>query len=140
MKVLLLAHEMGVLKIGTVALDGTKIHANASRHSALSHEHARKIEAQLKAARWPNCWRKPKWRTRRTFPTACRSRRLARREDGLAQACPREVEARAGTLRAGSGRRTKLAAREAKVAATASRRGRHSRLGFEDRCPRIGST
>jgi hypothetical protein len=29
--------------------DGTKIHANASRHSALSYEHAGKIEAQLKA-------------------------------------------------------------------------------------------
>jgi hypothetical protein len=28
---------------------GTKIHANASRHSALSSEHAGKIEAQLKA-------------------------------------------------------------------------------------------
>jgi transposase len=48
-KVLLLAREMGVLKMGTVALDGTKIHANASRHSALSYEHAGKIEAQLKA-------------------------------------------------------------------------------------------
>ncbi len=47
--VLKLAHEMGVLKLGTVALDGTKIHANASRHSALSYEHAGKIEAQLKA-------------------------------------------------------------------------------------------
>ena len=44
-KVLLLAREMGVLKMGTVALDGTKIHANASRHSALSYEHAGKIEA-----------------------------------------------------------------------------------------------
>jgi len=48
-KVLLLAREMGVLKMGTVALDGTKIHANASRHSALSYEHAGKIEAPLKA-------------------------------------------------------------------------------------------
>ena len=47
--VLLLAREMGVLKLGAVALDGTKIHANASRHSALSYEHAGKIEAQLKA-------------------------------------------------------------------------------------------
>jgi len=26
-----------VLKLGTVALDGTKLHANASRHSALSY-------------------------------------------------------------------------------------------------------
>ena len=44
-----LAREMGVLKMGTIGLDGTKIHANASRHSALSYEHAGKIEAQLKA-------------------------------------------------------------------------------------------
>lgn len=48
-QVLLLAREMGMLKMGTVGLDGTKIHANASRHSALSYEHAGKIEAQLKA-------------------------------------------------------------------------------------------
>ena len=48
-RVLLLAREMGVLKMGTVGLDGTKIHANASRHSALSWEHASKLEAQLKA-------------------------------------------------------------------------------------------
>src|ERR1700735_3556128 len=48
-QVLLLAREMGVLQMGTSGLDGTKIHATASRHSALSHEHAGKIEAQLQA-------------------------------------------------------------------------------------------
>src|ERR671911_785872 len=48
-QVLAVAREMGVLQMGTVALDGTKIHANASRHSALSYEHAGKIEAQLRA-------------------------------------------------------------------------------------------
>src|ERR1700719_4302157 len=48
-QVLGVAREMGILKWATVALDGTKIHANASRHSALSYEHANKIEAQLKA-------------------------------------------------------------------------------------------
>ena len=48
-QILLLAREMGLLKMGTVALDGTKVHANASRHSALSYEHAGKIEARLKA-------------------------------------------------------------------------------------------
>jgi transposase len=47
-EVLKMARVMGVLKLGTVALDGTKIHANASRHSALSYEHAQKIEVQLK--------------------------------------------------------------------------------------------
>lgn len=45
--VLKLAGQMGMLKLGTVALDGTKVQANASRHSALSWGHARKIEAQL---------------------------------------------------------------------------------------------
>jgi len=43
------ARETGMLKMGTVALDGTKIHANASRDSALSYEHAGKIKAQLQA-------------------------------------------------------------------------------------------
>ena len=46
-EVLKLAHTMGMLKMGTVALDGTKVHANASRHSALSYGHAKKIEKQL---------------------------------------------------------------------------------------------
>jgi transposase len=48
-QVLLLARELSVLRLGTVALDGTKIHANASRHSALSYEHAGQIETQLRA-------------------------------------------------------------------------------------------
>ena len=47
-EVLKLAGTMGMLKMGTVALDGTKLHANASRHSALSYGHAKKIEKQLK--------------------------------------------------------------------------------------------
>lgn len=46
-QVLCIAKEMKLLKLGTVALDGTKLHANASRHSALSYGHAEKIEAQL---------------------------------------------------------------------------------------------
>jgi len=48
-QVLMLAREAGLFKLGTVALDGTKVHANASRHGALSYEHAHKLEAQLKA-------------------------------------------------------------------------------------------
>ncbi len=48
-QVLRIARQMKLLKLGTVALDGTKVHANDSRHSALSYGHARKIEAQLVA-------------------------------------------------------------------------------------------
>lgn len=46
-QVLLIARTMGVLKLGHIALDGTKIHANASRHSALSYGHIKKLERQL---------------------------------------------------------------------------------------------
>ena len=46
-EVLGIAKEMKLLKLGTIALDGTKLHANASRHSALSYGHAQKIAAQL---------------------------------------------------------------------------------------------
>ncbi|MFH0934408.1 MAG: IS1182 family transposase [Pseudomonadota bacterium] len=49
LQVLELASEMKLLKLGTVSLDGTKLHANASRHSALSHGHIVKLETQLKA-------------------------------------------------------------------------------------------
>ena len=49
MQVLSIARQMKLLKLGTVALDGTKVHANASRHSALSYGYAQKIEAQLQA-------------------------------------------------------------------------------------------
>lgn len=46
-QVLVLACEMGLTKTAIVAGDGTKIHANASKHSALSYAHALKLEAQL---------------------------------------------------------------------------------------------
>ena len=46
-QVLLIARTMGVLKLGNIALDGTKINANASRHSALSYGHIKKLEQQL---------------------------------------------------------------------------------------------
>lgn len=48
-EVLLIAKAMKLVKLGTVALDGTKVRANASRHSALSYGHAEKLEAQLLA-------------------------------------------------------------------------------------------
>jgi len=47
-QVLLIAQAMGLVKLGTVSLDGTKIKANASKHKALSWEHANRLEEQLK--------------------------------------------------------------------------------------------
>ena len=48
-QVLEMAREMKLLKLGTISLDGTKVKANASRHSALSHGHIEQLETQLKA-------------------------------------------------------------------------------------------
>ena len=48
-EILLIGQAMGLLKLGTVSLDGTKIKANASKHKALSWEYANKLEAQLQA-------------------------------------------------------------------------------------------
>ena len=47
-QVLMLAREMKLLKLGHIALDGTKIKANASKHTALSWAHANRIETQLR--------------------------------------------------------------------------------------------
>ena len=48
-QVVKLAQEMGLVKLGTVAIDGTKIKANASRHKAMSYERMRQAEGELKA-------------------------------------------------------------------------------------------
>jgi hypothetical protein len=49
-----LAEKAGLVKLGHVALDGTKIKANASKHKAMSYERMKKREAELKAEvdRW----------------------------------------------------------------------------------------
>src|SRR6201998_961978 len=48
-QVLKLAETAGLVKLGHVALDGTKIKANASKHKAMSYESMKKREAELKA-------------------------------------------------------------------------------------------
>ncbi len=47
-QILLLAQSMGLLKLGKVSLDGTKVKANASKHKALSWKYANALEQQLK--------------------------------------------------------------------------------------------
>jgi transposase len=53
-QVLKLAEQAGLVKLGHVALDGTKIKANASKHKAMSYERMKKREAELQAEvdRW----------------------------------------------------------------------------------------
>jgi len=48
-QVLKLCREAGLVKLGHVALDGTKIKANASRHRAMSYGRMHEAEAKLRA-------------------------------------------------------------------------------------------
>jgi len=53
-QVLKLAERAGLVRLGHVALDGTKIKANASKHKAMSYERMKKRDAELQAEvdRW----------------------------------------------------------------------------------------
>ncbi len=53
-QVLKLAEKAGLVKLGHVALDGTRIKANASKHKAMSYDRMKKREAELQAEvdRW----------------------------------------------------------------------------------------
>ncbi len=126
-EVLVLAREMGMLTLGTVGLDGTKIHANASRHSALSHEHAAKIEAQLKAE-VAELMAKAEAADTADIPDGMSiPDELARREERLrkiAQARARiEARAKERFAREQAEHEAKLAARAAKSAATGKKPG-----------------
>jgi len=48
-QMLLLAQEAGVLTLGTISLDGTKLHADASKSKAVSYKRLRELETQLRA-------------------------------------------------------------------------------------------
>ena len=46
-QVLLLAHTAGVLKLGNISLDGSKVHADASKSKAVSYKRLLELEVQL---------------------------------------------------------------------------------------------
>src|SRR6266849_6082159 len=59
-QVLVLAREMGMLKIGTVGLDGTKLHANASGHNRGAAEgRGDRADGQGRGGRSGRCSRRP---------------------------------------------------------------------------------
>src|SRR5580658_8584642 len=126
-QVLLLAREMGVLKMGTVALDGTKIHANASRPSALSYEDAGKIEAQLQAEVADLLARAEAADQADVADGLSIPEELARREERLAKLAEAraKLEARAKERfeREMAEHRAKLAARDEKTAASGKKPG-----------------
>jgi|SRR3990172_6112133 len=126
-QVLALAREMGMLKMGTVGLDGTKINANASRHSALSYERAGKIEAQLKVE-VAELMAKAESADQKDVPDGMSvPEELARREDRLRKLAEAraKLEARAQERfeREQAEHEAKFAAREAKTKATGKKPG-----------------
>ena len=48
-QVVRLARECGLVKLGTIAVDGTQVKGNASRHKAMSYKRMIESEAALKA-------------------------------------------------------------------------------------------
>ena len=125
--ILALARDMGVLKMGTVALAGTKIHANASRHNALSYVRASKIEAQLKPE-VAELLAKAEVADQADIPDGMSiPEELTRREDRLdkiAVARPKiDAHAKQRCARELAEHEAKLAAREAKFAATGEKPG-----------------
>src|SRR5271168_3370030 len=126
-EVLKLAREMGLLKMGTIGLDGTKIHADASRHSALSYEHAGQIETQLKAE-VADLMAKAEAADKADIPDGMSiPDELARREERLRKIkeARATIEARAKErhVREMAEHEAKMAAREAKIAATGKKPG-----------------
>lgn len=110
-QVLEMAREMKLLRMGTVCLDGTKIAANASRHSALSHGHIVKIEEQLK-------------REVQELLALAEQADTAAIPDGLS--LPEELQRREARLAA-------MAAAKAKIEARAAQRYESERAAFDDK-------
>jgi transposase len=48
-QVLVIAHEMGVLKLGNISVDGSKVHADASKSHAVSYGRLLQLEQRLRA-------------------------------------------------------------------------------------------
>jgi transposase len=128
-QILLVAHEMGLMKLGSVSLDGTKIKANASKHHALSWEYACKLEKQLKGE-IEELLRKADRADQEGLPEGMSiPEELTRRESRLEAiaAAKAEIERRAAERLAKEQEehRAKVAAREAKEKATGKKpRGR----------------
>lgn len=136
-QILGVAQQMGLLKVGKVALDGTKIKANASAHKALSWKHALRLEAQLKAE-VAELLKKAEAADASDLPDGLDiPAELVRREDRLQgiAAAKAEIERRAAVRQAGERAEyeAKLATRKAKAERTGRKPG-----GREPQPPQSG--
>ncbi len=128
-QVLLLAQEAGVLKLGTISLDGTKVHADASKRKAVSYQRLLEVEAQLRTEVEELFALSEQSDQPETPDGLVVSDEIARREDRLARLAEAKVvlEARAAARAAAEQAEyeAKLAQREERERATGRRpRGR----------------
>src|SRR2546428_9441218 len=131
-----LCQEAGLVKLGHVALDGTKIKANASKHKAMSYERMCAAEQQLEQEVAAVLARAQAVDTEEDAQYGAGRRggelpaELARRESRLAKIreakAALEQEARARAAQAAAAARGKLAERERAEAATGQTRGGRS--------------
>ncbi len=112
-QVLCYAQAMGLLKLGTVSLDGTKVHASASRHKAMSYGYAKRLQAKLKAEMAALLKRAEVANARDLPDSLSIPEELARREQRLAAIAEakRKIEARV-KAEAEAAYAAKVAARE----------------------------
>ena len=91
LQVLELCRKAGLVKLGHVALDGTKMKANASKHQAMSYGRMKELEAQLPRFNWTSCCIGPrKWMKRKTGGTS---------GNGTGMSCPQSCPNRDSRLR-----------------------------------------
>jgi transposase len=120
-QVLLLAQEAGVLTLGTISLDGTKVHADASKRKAVSYKRLLELEVQLRSE-VEELFTLSEQIDQREIPDGLVVREeIARREDRLA----RLVEAKA-VLEARAKERT--ATEQAEYEATLAQRKERERM------------
>lgn len=95
-QMLVVAKVMGVFKLGTVSLDGTKVKANASKHKAMSWGYANQLEEQLRRE-VRELLKKAEQADAEDEPEIDIPDELARREDRLAaiEKAKAEIERRA---------------------------------------------
>jgi transposase len=95
-QLLVLAKVAGLFRLGNVSLDGTKIKANASKHKAMSWEHAKRLEEQLRRE-VRQLLRKAELADSQDEPEMDIPDELARREERLAaiEKAKAEIERRA---------------------------------------------
>jgi transposase len=124
-QVVKLARECGLVKLGTITVDGTKLKANASRHKAMSYGRMREEQAKLEAE---------------IGQLLERARRTDEKEDAQPQLdIPAELERREKRLEMIRAARARLEARQAEEDATRGRKpGDERQARHPDGSPKRG--